>query len=419
MSQPTLKNLGTKYIFEWEDEKLIIEVSKIHTHTDGRTTCNLLTTTTNASYKPHILQTMFNLSSSRSRTELKKELAKRYKEKVDWDEILESLCYNTLDVTSKGEPAMELYTHEDVEPPKYLLKPIMPLHQPTILFGDGGIGKSEIAILLDICMLLPWHDNTLGLVTPAHSVKAIYLDWETEQGEFLWKAKCIQEGIGVPPFSLLYRKCGRPLYDDIEGIQADMEKHNAEALIIDSLGYAAGAGGGELKESSTAIKFFTALRQLNTSSLIIAHTSKDREVKTKTVFGSAYFTFASRSIWEVKNTQTEGEDELSIAMFHRKANLSKLHLPVGFKFKFNEYKTAVEYVDVRSVATFLENMKTTTRILEELKGGAMTLDDIAKTLDISLNNASTSITRLKQKEKVVKINKDHWGLPTEQGDDLL
>jgi len=255
-----------------------------------------------------------------------------------------------------------------------------------------------------MCLSLPWYDNPLGLIAPDHCVKTLYLDYETDANEIIWRAKSLQIGMGLPPFSINYRRCNAPLANDIESIQNIINDTKAEAVIIDSLGY---ASGGELKESSPAISFFSALRQLKPTSLILAHTSKDKEAKVRSVFGSAYFSFAARSIWEARKSQEVGESELSIALFHRKANLSKLHHPLGYKLSFNEHKTSIATEDTRDVGEFLKEYGTQTRIYELLKSEPMAVKDIAEALEISEVNTRMALSRLSKKGKIVKTEKGY------------
>ena len=80
--------------------------------------------------------------------------------------------------------------------------------------------------------------------------------------------------MNVDPFYIKYRSCALPLYQDLEQIKEAIDYYGANLLIIDSLGL---ASGGEPKETEPALKFFAALRQLKTTSLILGHNSKNSE----------------------------------------------------------------------------------------------------------------------------------------------
>ena len=401
VTEPIVKPLPNGYEFLWcQGEEWVISISIVKLNESHGALSGELSIKHEFKDKPTISGIRFNLVSQQARNTISKRLTEaKLIPGLDWPQIIDQICAETIKRHREVEPHQELWTSEDIQPPGYLLEPLMPLNQPTIIFGEGGIGKSEMALVILICLSLPWYDNPLGLITPDHSVKTLYLDYETDEREILWRAKSLQIGMELPPFNVNYRRCNVPLANDIESIKGIINDIKAEALIIDSLGY---ASGGELKESSSAISFFSSLRQLKTTSLILAHTSKDKEAKVRSVFGSAYFTFAARSIWEARKSQEVGEDELSIALFHRKANLSKLHHPLGYKLNFNGHKTFIETEDTRNVDEFLKEYGTQTRIYELLKGEPMSIKDIAEALDLTEGNTRVAISRLNKKGKLSK-----------------
>lgn len=401
VTEPIVKPLPNGYEFLWcEGEEWVIAISIVKISESHGALSGELSIKHEFKDKPTISGIRFNLVSQQARNTISKRLIEaKIISGFDWAQIIDQICAETIKRHREGEPHQELWTSEDIQPPGYLLEPLMPLNQPTIIFGEGGIGKSEMALVILICLSLPWYDNPLGLIAPDHSVKILYLDYETDEREILWKAKCLQLGMDLPPFNVNYRRCNAPLSNDIESVQNIINDIKAEAVIIDSLGY---ASGGELKESSPAINFFSSLRKLKTTSLILAHTSKDKEAKVRSVFGSAYFTFAARSIWEARKSQEVGENELSIALFHRKANLSRLHHPLGYKLNFNEHKTLIEIEDTRSVGEFLKEYNTQTRIYELLKSEPMSVKDISEALELTEGNIRMAISRLNKKGKIVK-----------------
>ena len=145
MSQPKFTDTGSSYRFEWEEEEVAIDIRKIHEHRDGRTTAEITVTTSATGYDPHLLYSTFNLSTLRSRSELGKELAKRYKKKVKWDELLEQLCVLSLGKYREGEPAYKLYEIPPRVKPRYRVSPIIFENEANVIFGDGETGKTHLA----------------------------------------------------------------------------------------------------------------------------------------------------------------------------------------------------------------------------------------------------------------------------------
>ena len=69
-------------------------------------------------------------------------------------------------------------------------------------------------------------------------------------------------------------------------------------------------------KTEPALRVFAALRYLSRTSLIIAQTSKNDEGK-KSMFGSTYFQYYSRNIFELKKSvDVCDKDETKVAFFH-------------------------------------------------------------------------------------------------------
>ena len=417
MSKPEFKESPAGYEYTWPEQSLRIGVSRIKQHKDGRVTGWLMITALEDGHPVLLHQCDFNFNSTQTMATLvrtmREKTTKTTYESSDWNEIIEQLRYYTLERVRQGEPVLELTTDDtDITPPTYLIDPILPESQPTVIFGEPGVGKSELSLLMYVCLILPWYDNPLSLEVPDRSIKTLLLDYETDDKRVKWRLKCLQLGMDLPPIGLHYRRCFIPLAEDLEHIQLALSETHAEVLIIDSLGAAA---GGDLKEPSIANNFFNTLRRLNTTPLVIAQTSKE-DKKTKTIFGSYMFEYYSRSIWELKKSQEVGADELDIALYHRKANESKLHRPLGFHLYYNENQTTVRAQNLRDVERFRTDMPIKIRIVEELKHGPLTKEELAEELELTASSTSKNLTQLKNKGEVLQLPDHKWGLATKEPD---
>jgi len=117
----------------------------------------------------------------------------------------------------------------------------------------------------------------------------------------------------------------------------------------------------------------------------------------------------ARSVWEIQGQ--EDEDSFDIALFHRKANLSKKFPPQGYRLTYQDgAPVKVSWHNPKDVAEFIEKMPVTDRAIELLKTeGALALEEIAEELQVSPNSARVALHRLKKKGKVTKVGKG-WGL---------
>lgn len=415
MDNPEIKDTLGGYELSWSDIKLRITVTKIKQHRDNRVTGWLMIYSSKKAKERLLHQADLNFASTQTQKSLANSLRDRYDkdyEEYEWDDIIESLRYFVLERVRQGEPVQQSYSDdEDIEPPTYLIHPIMPENQPTVIFGEPGAGKSRMAQILYIVLTLPWYNNPLGLVAPPRPIRPLILDYESDEDTVKWRMKCLQLGLDLPPIPISYRRCLLPIADDIEAIQEAMVQVGAEALIIDSI---AAAVGGDLLDIPSAMRFFTTIRQLKTTALCIGQTQKDPEKKKKTIYGAGIYEYYSRSIWECRKAQTQGENEMHIALHHRKANEDMLHRPYAFHIYFNESKTTVTQERAQDIPEFQQDMPIKPRMLEELGHGSLTAKELAENIDVSGSLVSKYLTQMKAEKKVVKLANNRWGKATEE-----
>lgn len=406
------ENKGSRYLFRWEGYQA--EISKIKTARDT-TICQLVVySSVGAAFR-----TRLNLESDRARSSTAKELATRFKGQ-EWKDLLEEITNKTLQEFEKGEPVIELHSNDAAPALDYLIYPLVPAGKPTVLFGDPGSGKSQLAVVLNILAAFAgWDDNPLRLIPPKKSMRGLVLDWEADEDDWRRQLAWFTQAFDLGYATLFYRRCSLSLGHDLDAIKAHIEMVRADYVIIDSVSLAA---GGDLNHMDVATNFFRATRQLTypdgrpLTSISLAHTSKDRDSKQKTILGSVLFEAGARNVWEVRAQEDEPEDILDIALFHRKSNLSKKHPPLGYRIQYrldpnNQNQTipqSMSWLDPKSVEEFVERMKTTDRILHYLKGVRADEKTIAEELGLTVNNTRVSLFRLKTKNLVVKGDDDRW-----------
>jgi len=401
----TVQQTSSTIRFLWTEDRIEITVNRIRAHRDGRTTAEIVIRALGLQH-PHLHgPVQVNLVTGKWRKDLAKDLAERHE--AAWENIFEYLCYHTLERIRTGEPIEELSTAEELSPPEHLLYPILPKNQPTVLFGLGGVGKSQLAVALAMCAMLPWEDNPLRLAAPPTSVNALYLDWETDRRDILWHMKAIRAGAGLE-FNLFlnYRRCSAPLVDDAERIQEAVMENNIGFVIVDSV---AAACGADLNAPEVVTKLFTALRSLKVTSLLLAHTAKNVAGKDSTPFGSAFFVNYARSVWEMKKSQEQGEDGLSVGLFHRKVNMGKLHKPRGLSLSYADGATRIRTKDVKDIVEFRDHLGQGDKIEVALRDGRMTRSQLVEATGLSDDVVRNVTNRLEKKGNIVRMG-DFWGL---------
>ena len=226
-------------------------------------------------------------------------LAKRLErnsQTIPWTDVLTYITGKTMEIARRGEPAEEIWPSEDDNlTPSYLLEPILYLNHPAVIFGDYGSLKSLFSLATAYVVQLPYYDNNLGLITAKESTRCLYLDYEDDPSSFRRRWSALERGLGQGAMPILYRRMTATLVDSVDQLRRIKDDKDIRLLIVDSLGPAA---RGNLNDPEPAIKYHAALRQLGITSLTLAHNSKDPLTKKRTIFGSMFFTAASRSVWE-------------------------------------------------------------------------------------------------------------------------
>ncbi len=381
------------YTFAWKDG-VMIRVSRLHVHNDGRVTGELLISNKTKIIEPH---TIFNFSADRTRESLIKSLLNDHPNH-EWGIIIKQLCYHVQEKAREGEPVVELWTNQELKPPNYLVYPLVMANQANVLFGPPESGKTQFALLLSLVMMLPWQDNPLGLktgITPCH---ILWLDYEADRDTTLFNFARIVKGAGIPDCVLNYRRCRMPLADDVEAISKHIGKIGADTLIVDSVGKAA---GGDLDKAESPVRFFEAIDQLKCTSLILAHTSKEKGGR-KTIYGSTFFEAYARSVWEMR-ASPDGET-LNIGLWDNKANFRRKHDPMAFRLNYEPESITVSPQDIKTVEDFMVHLSISSRVMDALKSGSKSPKELKELLvDVEMPHLYVELSRLIKKKKLVKM----------------
>tara|TARA_R100000306_G_scaffold59910_1_gene59402 strand:+ start:354 stop:1289 length:936 start_codon:yes stop_codon:yes gene_type:complete len=298
----------------------------------------------------------------------------------------------TLDHWRLGEPVVNLGTVTPSVEPTYRLKPFLLENEATLIYGDGGIGKSYVAAYLASQVD---QGVKLGVYEPIQG-RVLYLDYETNSEIAARRFQALAKGFGVGVNSnVLYRFCFQPLAMDIAEVQKIVAEQGIECIIVDSAGPAC---GGDPESASSAINYFTALRSLRRTSLTIAHRSKSGSVGP---FGSVYWVNYPRATYELKKVQETGENAMHVAMIHRKVNEGQLQGPVAFRFTFHKGAVTVAEEPIEDVPGFVSELPLPQQIRIALEEhGPQTAKDLAEMTGLNLGSIQVILSREKTFERV-------------------
>jgi hypothetical protein len=336
----------------------------------------------------------FNLSSVRARSERAKLLRERSNAAdVDWFGLVDELATRSIEADRQGAPAKPLATYERSGPEaSYNVHgwSLLRDHQ-TILFGDGGSLKSYLALYA-------------AGVLATRGVNTLYADWELDGSAHRER---LERLFGPDMPTVHYLRCDRPLTLEADRITREVRRLSTDFLVCDSIAFATG-GPPEAAEHATA--YARAVRQIGIGSLHLAHVNKS-ETGDQRPFGSSFWHNAARSTWNVKPAErSQDGDRLTIGLFNRKSNLTRLHPAMGFAFDFEKGRVHVEPVDVADVSELAENLPAHERMRRSLQRGPKTLAELADdtgesvdTLDRTVRRKKLLFTRVPSPDGITRI----------------
>lgn len=393
MSQPILAHSLDGYAFTWPDLPVQVSISRIRESKTG-TYAELLASYTNGSGKAKTLaHQSINLLTTKSA--LIKDLTKRFE--APWDSLIEQVCQATLRSIRQGEPVESLTPAAEDQPAWFVLNPLLYQHNPTVLYGPGDSMKSFLALYCGLLL-------SSGLCGPNLRVaptpwKVLFLDWEMSAQDVRGRVKLLQTGdprlTGTPD----YRRCFRPLADDLDELKKVIGAGQYDILILDSLAMA--AGGQELERADSAIRFNAALRSIGCTSLIIGHTPKPQEdQKERSLYGSVFFHNLCRVSWECRR---EGD---TLALYQKKNNLGPKHPPLGFTLTVDEDRALITEANLMEDPVLAQGLPLKDRMKAALiEQPGQTVKELALMLESKEASVRTLLNRYKQTFNVLD---GHW-----------
>ena len=391
---------------EWPAHGVKATGKTLKEHSDGRITGHLSIDCTTPGIQRALRSAQFTFTALRTRKELAKDLAEKMP--APWEDLIEAFCAEVTRYVQEGEAICSLDLEEQpADPdPGFILYPVLAEGHPTVLFGSPGTGKSYLAqwwAMLTLAGGTP-SEMPVQVHKPVRSI--LYLDWEGDEIAFRQRAHAIREGTpewsGFPFRGLHYRRCTRPLAADVDQIRNQVEASEPELIVIDSL---APATGGDLNTSGPPNEFFTALRSLGGTALVLAHAAKGAAgTANASIFGSVFFTALARSVWQIRSDSQEGEDQVGVALFHSKVNYGRREKPFGLTIHHSEdstWFTPGKIDDVVSAGT-ARSLKDRIYVAIKMMGKA-TIRDLAEELETNQNNVRAMLSYMAKQNLVTKL----------------
>lgn len=329
-----------------------------------------------------------NLLSTIAQERLAKYIAGRAPHlKVRWTEVISTSCDYILEEYRKGEPYIKLRDAPEPAHRGSLLPPLLAGDGTTILFGDGGTGKSLMAVA--VAASLQSGQTVIGGLEPTHQLHVAYLDWEWEAHVHRRRLREMWPEGDLP--DIVYVPCRRPLIEEADRIRRMVRDEAIGFLVLDSVALAC---GGEPESAEVAINFFNALRVLGLPSLAIAHVTKsDAKGSADKPFGSAYWANTARSTWYVRRSDGSDQQHLSIGLFNKKANDTGLAAPIGLSVQFAEGLILIQRAEVREEPDLDNQRPLRYRINDLLNRQPMLAHELADELEVAVDSVRKTLRR--------------------------
>jgi len=323
----------------------------------------------------------FNLSSAHARQTRAKLLAERSEAAdVDWLSLVEELCVRSIAADRQGAPSRPLHAYArapqatdallDVDGWPWLRDHAM------ITFADGGGLKSYLALY------------GAGVLSQ-RGLQVGFCDWELTGCDHRDRlGRLFPDALPL----IHYFHCDKPLTDEVDRLTRDVRRLGLDYLVFDSAGFGT-AGPPEAAEH--ALAYFRALRQIGVGSHLLAHVNRS-ETGDQKPFGSSYWHNCARATWFAKlSAARDDAGRLTVGLFNRKSNLTRLYAAVGFQFAFTEDRTIVERVNLADVDDLAGQLPTWQRVANFIKAGGgypQTIAVIADTLEVKPNTVRKAVS---------------------------
>jgi hypothetical protein len=405
---PEISENINKIMFRWVDWDLTVSAERLGK--DGKAELWFFVENKNGKKPFEVVD--INLLAPNSMKSLARGLANNNSKDIPWEQVLTKIKIATLDFQRRGEPGFLIKpTTEDIQHPGYYIEPIIMKNVPNVLYGDKGVNKTTLCLSLLGIVCAGTSDSISGFKCFDDGIRCGMLDWESSRDMTYYNTSRLFESGTIPYFELPYLKCRRPLIDDIDRIITWKESNSLDLILIDSLGQAAGADRFDSSGKTTALLFFEALNSLNVTSLIIAQNSKSQDGK-KSIFGSVYYQYYSRNIFELRDTEISTDhNEKIVALIHDISNYSKKYEPIGLRVSYSDTAISIESYNV-TLSNLKAKLGDSEMILDFMKNESrlVSVKEIAEAIQKKDSQIRVVLSGLKKRGLVVNPTPGSWGL---------
>lgn len=411
MSLPNTTYADDYYVFHWHDSGAQIVLERFVAKKDD-ISCEATVNYHHETRGGRLFSGRLLLLGPRSRQDVVRACQAREPD-LDWGAYLEQACRLARERYRQGDDMVDLALlvanvngHELTIP--WLVEPLV-FDSPviSILYGDGGSGKSLMAIMLAAVVAGVPHDT----FTVSRTCPVAYFDWEDDANSHAARLSKLLRIEGLAPGRIWHKRCSAPLSEMARELRRQMASRDIGFAVIDSVGMAA----GDPESANAIVETFRAMRSLGVPVLAIHHLPKDARDKSKP-FGSVYASNEARLTWHIERSGEEDESSMYVSLRNYKINHGRLLPRMAFQISFDD-AIDIRRVNPADIPELHDTLSQPAKILLELKRNAKSAEDLSEVLEIPTNQVRAILSRLKEKGQVIRVG-DLWGIPVrnEHGD---
>ncbi len=245
---------------------------------------------------------------------------------IEWKPIVQELVSLSAFHYRAGAPSTRLtgkIVATDVHP--FLLRPLIAGNGVTVLYAEGGLGKSKVALAAGLSVATGL--DLLGVV-PNQTGPVVYFDYEDNDEPHQQRLAALVAGYHLDLTDVEFyhqRLVSSAVYSQTE-MRRKVNELGAVLAIVDSIGL---ARGGNANAPEDTIRLFRALRSLRVPVLALDHIAaedvkakaKDSTASVPKPYGSVYTTNSARMTWAMRQvTGATGKGRRQYEFVNTKAN---------------------------------------------------------------------------------------------------
>ncbi len=327
-----------------------------------------------------------------------------------------SLPYKDINDKRSSRPVVQRFSEMGPpEPRRYLIDGLLPAGYPTVLYGDGGVAKSMLALSMSLAVsrgVKSWLGHAIEESGPV-----LYIDLELDAQEQNRRVNRLAraEGLSQPPHDLLYLSgLGFAPGETLAAAYEAAEESRVVLVVLDSLGLAL---QGDAEAARDVIRFYRDVlepfRAVGASVLGIDHQSKlqpGERYQNKRAFGSVFKGNLARSVIQVQAGERT-ENQLPLRLRQVKHNFGPLADPLGVELTFTEELVTVEHRELGASAMAEEHtLSAAERVRYALEEGPAYPDEIAEATGLAPATVKSTLTKLRKTGEVEPTGeRGKWG----------